>query len=136
MEATNASAADALAGQRCVACRRDAPRVTAEEIAELRPQIPDWTLVERDGIPRLERVFRFPDFARALAFTDRVGVLAEEEGHHPALLTEWGKVTVTWWTHKIRGLHRNDFIMAAKTDRLADEPSVVGRQSSEGTRPG
>ena len=108
-----------LTSEKCVACRRGAPAVTAAEISELKPQIPDWDLVERDGIPRLERVFHFPDFAQALVFTDRVGALAEEEGHHPALLTEWGRVTVTWWTHKIRGLHRNDFIMAAKTDSLA-----------------
>ena len=108
-----------LINERCVACRRDAPRVTDEEIAALMPLIPEWELVEREGIPRLERRFQFPDFKEALAFTQRVGELAEEEGHHPALLTEWGRVTVTWWTHKIRGLHRNDFIMAAKTDRLA-----------------
>ncbi len=107
-----------LASEKCVACRRDAPRVTAEEIEELRPQVPNWDLVERDGIPRLERVFRFANFAEALAFANRVGVLAEAEGHHPALLTEWGRMTVTWWTHKIRGLHRNDFVMAAKTDSL------------------
>ena len=107
--------------EECVACRRDSPRVTEAEIAELRPEISDWQLVERDGIARLERVFRFPSFADALAFTNRVGALAEAEGHHPALLTEWGRVTVTWWTHKIRGLHRNDFIMAAKTDVLAAE---------------
>jgi 4a-hydroxytetrahydrobiopterin dehydratase len=107
-----------LAELRCVACRRDAPLVTEEEIKELLPQIPCWQMVERDDIKRLERVFRFDDFARALDFTNRVGQAAEAEGHHPALLTEWGKVTVTWWTHKIRGLHRNDFIMAAKTDRL------------------
>ena len=123
---TGTGEAGALVAERCVACRRDAPRVTAEEIAALRPQIPDWELVERDGIPRLERTFRFPDFAQALAFTVRVGELAEAEGHHPALLTEWGKVTVTWWTHKIRGLHRNDFVMAAKTDALASRQSAVG----------
>lgn len=110
-----------LTSERCVACRRDAPRVTEAEIAELKPLVPEWEMVERDGIPRLERVYSFPDFAQALAFTGRVGELAEREGHHPALLTEWGRVTVTWWTHKIRGLHRNDFIMAAKTDRLAAE---------------
>ena len=108
-----------LKGEKCVACRRGAPLVTEAEIKELKPQVADWELVERDGILRLERVFSFPSFAEALAFTDRVGALAEEEGHHPALLTEWGRVTVTWWTHKIRGLHRNDFIMAAKTDSLA-----------------
>lgn len=108
-----------LAAEKCEACRAGAPTVTDEEIAELHPQVPDWTIVERDGVRRLERVFRFPDFRSALAFTNRVGELAEAEGHHPALLTEWGRVTVTWWTHKIRGLHRNDFVMAAKTDRLA-----------------
>jgi 4a-hydroxytetrahydrobiopterin dehydratase len=108
-----------LAAERCVACRRDAPQVTDAEIADLRPQIPEWRLVEREGIRRLERTFTFPDFRAALAFTNRVGALAEEEGHHPALSTEWGRVTVTWWTHKIRGLHRNDFVMAAKTDALA-----------------
>ena len=110
-----------LSAERCVACRRDSPRVTETEIAEFRREVPDWRLLERDGIARLERVFRFPSFADALAFTNRVGALAEAEGHHPALLTEWGSVTVTWWTHKIRGLHRNDFIMAAKTDGLAAE---------------
>ncbi len=107
-----------LARERCVACRRESPRVTEAEVAELRPQVPDWEVVERDGIQRLERVFRFANFAEALSFTNRIGALAEEEGHHPALLTEWGRVTVTWWTHKIHGLHRNDFIMAVKTDSL------------------
>ena len=107
-----------LTQQRCVACRRDAPTVTDEEIAELRPQVPDWELLEVDGISRLRRVFPAADFAEALAFTAKVGELAEAEGHHPALLTEWGRTTVSWWTHKIKGLHRNDFIMAAKTDQL------------------
>lgn len=107
-----------LTGERCVACRRDSPRVTDAEVAELKPQIPEWQIVERDGVPRLERVFTFPNWAQALAFTNKVGQLAEEEGHHPAITTEWGKVTVAWWTHKIKYLHRNDFIMAAKTDQL------------------
>lgn len=111
-----------LASEKCVACRPDAPHATEAEIAHFKAQIPDWQLVERDGIRRLERGFRFPNFAEALAFTNRVGALAEAEGHHPALLTEWGRVTVTWWTHAIRGLHKNDFIMAAKTDALAREP--------------
>jgi 4a-hydroxytetrahydrobiopterin dehydratase len=111
-----------LRAERCVACRRDAPRVTEEEIEELRPLIPDWTLEEHDGVPRLVRTFRVPNFREALTLTQRVGELAEAEGHHPAILTEWGKVTVSWWTHKIRGLHRNDFIMAAKTDALVDDP--------------
>ena len=110
-----------LSTERCVACRRDSPRVTEAEIAELGREVSDWQLQERDGIARLERVFHFPTFADALAFANRVGALAEAEGHHPALLTEWGRVTVTWWTHKIRGLHRNDFIMAAKSDQVAAE---------------
>ena len=114
-----------LSAERCVACRRDSPQVTEAEIAELGREIPDWHLVERDAISRLERIFHVPSFADALAFTSRVGALAEEEGHHPALLTEWGRVTVTWWTHKIRALHRNDFIMAAKTDALAAESGRV-----------
>jgi 4a-hydroxytetrahydrobiopterin dehydratase len=116
-----------LSAERCVACRRDSPRVTEAEIAELRREVPDWQLLERDSIARLERVFHFSNFADALAFTNRVGALSEEEVHHPALLTEWGRVTVTWWTHKIRGLHRNDFIMAAKTDALAAESGHVTR---------
>jgi 4a-hydroxytetrahydrobiopterin dehydratase len=103
---------------KCVACRADSPRVTAEEMAEFKLQIPDWQVLDRNGIPQLERAYKFKNFAAALVFTNQVGELAEAEGHHPAILTEWGKVTVTWWTHKIKGLHRNDFIMAAKTDQL------------------
>ena len=110
---------DVLRNERCTACRRDSPRVTAEEIEELRLQVPDWKLVDRESILRLERTFRFRDFAEALSFTNRVGALAEAEGHHPAILTEWGQVTVTLWTHAIQGLHRNDFIMAAKIGSLA-----------------
>jgi 4a-hydroxytetrahydrobiopterin dehydratase len=108
-----------LKAERCAACRKDSPPVTAKEIDELQPQVPEWKLVERESIPRLERVFRFSNFAEALSFTNHVGALSEAEGHHPAILTEWGRVTVTLWTHAIRGLHRNDFIMAAKIDSLA-----------------
>jgi 4a-hydroxytetrahydrobiopterin dehydratase len=108
-----------LVQMKCTACHKGEPTVTEAEIAELHPQVQQWQIVERDGIKRLERMFRFENFAQALAFTNKVGEIAEEEGHHPALLTEWGMVSVQWWTHKIKGLHRNDFIMAAKTDRLA-----------------
>jgi len=107
-----------LTNEKCTACRRDSPRVTEADVQELKPQIPDWALAEVEGVPRLERVFRFSNFAQALNFTDRVGALAEEEGHHPAILTEWGRVTISLWTHKIRGLHRNDFVLAAKIDSL------------------
>lgn len=113
-----------LKSEGCVPCRQGAPTVTDEEIEQLKPQVPDWEIVEVDGERRLRRRFKFGDFAQALAFTDRVGAAAEEEGHHPALLTEWGSTTVSWWTHKIRGLHRNDFIMAAKTDELFQQVGV------------
>jgi 4a-hydroxytetrahydrobiopterin dehydratase len=105
-----------LATQSCTACLPNSPRVSEAEIADLMPQIPDWK-IESDGEQvYLHRVFSFPNFKTALAFTDRVGAIAEVAGHHPALLTEWGKVSVSWWTHAIQGLHRNDFIMAAQTD--------------------
>ncbi|HHH35973.1 MAG TPA: 4a-hydroxytetrahydrobiopterin dehydratase [Gammaproteobacteria bacterium] len=110
-----------LHASHCEACRPDAPRVTAEEAADLLSQVPAWRIVEREGIQRLERRYDFPNFVEALAFTNRVGEIAEAEGHHPDLLTTWGQVTVTWWSHKIKGLHRNDFIMAAKCDRLYGE---------------
>ena len=112
----------ALRNERCTACRRDSPQVTAEEIEDLKLQVPEWKLLERESILRLERIFRFSNFAEALSFTNRVGDLAEAEGHHPAILTEWGQVTVTLWTHAIRGLHRNDFVMAAKIDSVVAAP--------------
>jgi 4a-hydroxytetrahydrobiopterin dehydratase len=103
---------------KCVPCRGEVPAATREEIVEYHKEVPDWELVERDGIEQLERVFKFGNFIEALAFTNKVGDLAEQEGHHPAILTEWGKATVTWWTHAIPGLHKNDFIAAAKTDQV------------------
>ena len=112
-----------LARERCTACRRDSPSVTPEEIAQFSPQTPGWELIDRDTVPKLDRTFKFQDFAQALEFANRVGELAEEEGHHPRLTTEWGRVGVTWWTHKIRNLHRNDFVMAAKTDGIYEDMS-------------
>lgn len=108
-----------LAGERCVACRSDSPRVTEAEIAQFMPLIPEWEMTEHNGVPRLERTFRFTDYPQALAFTQKVGTLAEEEGHHPAMLVEARRVKVSWWTHTIKALHRNDFIMAVKTDQIA-----------------
>jgi 4a-hydroxytetrahydrobiopterin dehydratase len=116
-KALGGKAMDQLTQLKCIACRKGEPTVTDEEIAEFRPQVPGWNIVEVDGINHLVKEFKFDSFVHALAFTNKIGELAEEEGHHPALLTEWGKVTVSWWTHKIGGLHRNDFIMAAKTDQ-------------------
>lgn len=107
-----------LTQETCEACRADAPKVSDEELKTLIADIPDWSIEVRDGVMQLEKRFEFPDFAQALAFTNQVGGIAEDEGHHPKLVTEWGSVVVTWWSHKIRGLHRNDFIMAAKTDQL------------------
>lgn len=105
---------------KCEACHASAPAVTSDEIAQLKSQIPSWNIIEHEGELRLEKVYKFPDFKSAITFTNAVGEEAEKEGHHPALLTEWGKVTVTWWTHAINGLHKNDFIMAAKTDAVKE----------------
>ena len=107
-----------LREMKCVVCRGGEPTLTDSEIYMLQPQIPEWQVREVDGVKRLERVFKFKNFAQALLFTDKVGALAEEEDHHPLIITEYGRVTVNWWTHKIGGLHKNDFIMAAKTDQL------------------
>jgi len=107
-----------LTQEKCEACRAGAPQVSDEEMKELVLAIPDWNFETRDNVLQLERIYSFGNFVDALAFTNKVGALAESEGHHPALLTEWGRVTVTWWSHKVKGLHRNDFIMAAKTDQL------------------
>lgn len=110
-----------LGQMKCEVCRGGVPTVTRAESRELHKQVPLWALVERDEIERLERHFKFSNFDDALNFTNLVGAAAEEEGHHPALLTEWGSVTVTWWSHEIGGLHQNDFIMAAKTDVIFEK---------------
>ncbi|AMG29152.1 4a-hydroxytetrahydrobiopterin dehydratase [Grimontia hollisae] len=105
----------------CEACREGAPRVDGDEAAGLLTTLPDWQLMEVDGIDQLQRVYKFRNFKLAWAFADKVAELAEAEGHHPAILLEWGSCTVTWWTHKIKGLHKNDFICAAKTDVLFED---------------
>lgn len=107
-----------LTSERCEACHKDAPSVPASEERVLLEQIPGWQLIDVDGVKRLQRVFKVKGWRPAVEFTDQIATIADAEDHHPAILTEWGKVTVTWWTHAIRGLHRNDFIMAAKTDEL------------------
>jgi 4a-hydroxytetrahydrobiopterin dehydratase len=106
---------------KCEACRADSPAVPPAELESFLREHPGWDVeLAVEGL-RLRRTYPFKDFAEALDFTNRVGVLAEAEGHHPALLTEWGRVTVSWWTHKIRGIHRNDLVMAARTDRLIQD---------------
>ena len=107
-----------LSKQNCEACRADAPKISDEDLKTLMPNIPDWSIVVVDGVMQLSREFAFKNFEQAMAFSNRVGEIAEAEDHHPAIFTEWGKVTVTWWSHKIKGLHRNDLIMAARTDEV------------------
>lgn len=107
-----------LAQESCVRPGRDESPLSEVQVGQLHAQVPDWEIKEADGIKRLERKFKFKNFLEALAFTNKVGESAEAQDHHPALLTEWGAVTVWWWTHVVKGLHRNDFIMAARTDKL------------------
>lgn len=107
-----------LAAGKCVACRKGESKLADAEIEDLLLQVPQWQVKEVEGMKRLEKVFKFKDFAQALEFTNKVGAIAEEEDHHPLIITEWGKVTLQWWTHVIGGLHKNDFIMAAKTDAM------------------
>ena len=103
-----------LAGEKCVPCRGGVPPLAGEELAALARELGNgWRVVDEH---HLEKEFAFPDFAEALAFTNRVGALAEEEGHHPDIYLAWGKVRITIWTHKIDGLSRSDFVLAAKID--------------------
>ncbi len=102
----------------CVPCRGGVPPLGEAEIAPLHAQVPAWKLATVDGITRLRRTFAFADFRAAMAFAVQVGMLAEAEGHHPDLHVAWGFVTVETWTHKIGGLHQNDFILAAKVDAI------------------
>ena len=105
---------DALTSRSCVPCRRGTPRLTPEQIAALLPQLDGWTVEDQR---KLTKAYRFRDFATALAFVNRVGEVAEAEGHHPDLYLSWGKVGVELLTHAIGGLSENDFILAAKLDR-------------------
>lgn len=107
-----------LSQLKCVACRGGEPTLTDVQINEFQVQVPDWSVKEVAGEKRLERIFKLKNFIEAMAFSNKVAMIAEREDHHPLIITEWGKVTIQWWTHKIHGLHQNDFIMAAKTDQL------------------
>ena len=107
-----------LINKKCEACRIDAPKVSNEEIPSLISQIPLWEVIEENNIKKLTCLFKFSDYEQSLVFTNKVANLADEEDHHPKITLEWGKVRVIWWSHKIQGLHQNDFICAAKTDRL------------------
>ena len=102
----------------CEACRPDAQKLTGEEITRYIHALPTWEVVTIDGVSQLHRMYKVGNFAEALAFTNRVGELAETIGHHPQLVTEWGRVTVKWWSHKIKGLHELDFALAKRCDSL------------------
>lgn len=105
-----------LAERKCEACEGGVPPLTGEDIARFRGQIaPEWKVIDEK---KLRREFSFADFVAAMAFANRVGELAEEEGHHPEMIIGWGKVIIELWTHKIGGLWDNDFILAAKIDQL------------------
>ena len=106
-----------LHARACTACGRNAPRLAAAEIAELIAQLPDWTLL--DDATRIERRHRFRDFAEAFAFVTRIAALAEAAGHHPDVRFGWGYADVSLQTHSIGGLHQNDFILAARFDRVS-----------------
>ena len=103
---------------RCESCTSSAVALDAEQRRLLLTELEGWQMLERDGIPQLEKVYTFKNYKLAWAFANKVSELAEEEFHHPSLLLEWGKVTVTWWSHSIKGLHQNDFICAAKSDQF------------------
>ena len=109
----------ALADEQCVEFNVQSTLPTADEAAAMLADVPEWSVANEGGIGQLVRAFRFETFAAALAFTNAVGEAAEAQGHHPRIVTEYGRVTVSWWTHFLGGLHRNDFIMAARTDALA-----------------
>ncbi len=104
-----------LADKKCVPCRGGVPPLKGKDLEALHKVVPKWTVVDEHHITR---AFSFPDFVQALAFVNRVGALAEEQGHHPDILLAWGKAEITLWTHKVNGLTESDFIMAAKIDRL------------------
>lgn len=108
-----------LHARHCEACNMGAPVVTEEEASELIVGIPSWKRLFHEGVEKLMREFYFVEFKDAFEFSYKIASLAEREAHHPSMLIEWGKVTVYWWSHKINGLHVNDFIMAAKTDMIA-----------------
>lgn len=108
--------AEQLADKKCVPCRGGVPPLKGSELKALHQQTSQWEVINEH---HLHREFRFPDFKQALAFVNRVGDVAEQEGHHPDILLGWGKAEITTWTHKIDGLTESDFILAAKIDRLA-----------------
>ena len=107
-----------LASNTCEACRIDAPTVSDNEAAMIMKEIEGWDLIN-DGIKKLKKEFSFSNYSDSVDFLNKVADMADKEDHHPQIILEWGKVTVIWWSHKIKGLHKNDFICAAKTNNLS-----------------
>ena len=106
-----------LSSQSCEACQIDAPKVPQDQIQILLSEINGWFLIE-ERINKIQKIFSFKSYKDSVDFSNKVASLADDEDHHPQIVLEWGKVTVIWWSHKIEGLHKNDFICAAKTDKL------------------
>ena len=106
-----------LASESCEACRIDAPKLSDAEITDLLNDIDAWDLIT-EPVKQLKKEFNFPDYQSSLAFVNTIAAMADQEDHHPLMTLEWGKVTILWWSHKIKGLHKNDFICASKTESL------------------
>ncbi len=109
---------DEYINKKCEACRPDAPKASEQKIQEFLNEYNNWKLIEEEKIPQLIRVYKFSNYKESVEFTNQIAKLSDIEDHHPAITLEWGKVTVKWWTHKINGLHENDFIMSAKSDNV------------------
>ena len=107
-----------LSAGKCIPCRKGDPALPNAEVTELLSQLPEWELIEVDGIKRLQRIFKLKNYVEAVAFANKIAMTAEKEDHHPLIVLEWSRVTVQWWTHGFKGLHQNDFVMAAKTDDI------------------
>ena len=106
-----------LASSTCEACRIDAPTVSDDEVSLLIKEIEGWDVID-EGVKKLKKEFSFSNYSDSVDFSNKVADMAEQEDHHPQIILEWGKVTVIWWSHKIKGLHKNDFICAAKTNNI------------------
>ena len=107
-----------LASSTCEACRIDAPKVSDDEASLLIKEIEGWDVID-EGIKKLKKEFSFSNYSDSVDFSNKVADMADKEDHHPQIILEWGKVTVIWWSHKIKGLHKNDFICAAKTNKIS-----------------
>lgn len=118
-----------LSSETCAALTKEARALSGDEIEGLKAKLFGWEVIPEDGLPHLCRTFKFKNFTEAIRFADEVAERADQQDHHPRLTVEWGKVKVEWWTHVANGLHRNDFIMAAKTDKIIDHwQEIMGKK--------